>query len=119
MLPVGQTGSFFDPQVEKKSCERKTFIFPSCTIYYKKSILYEVKIITCLGDLFVVVFSMDCRETFEEAIRLREAILETKKSATQGATKNRHKINNTLKVPMIIAGNKCDQDLKYVFYIKQ
>ncbi|XP_033212333.1 dexamethasone-induced Ras-related protein 1 [Belonocnema kinseyi] len=66
------------------------------------------------GDLFVVVFSMDCRETFEEAVRLREAILETKKSATHGATKNRNKNHNTLKVPMVLAGNKCDRDIKSV-----
>ena len=71
-------------------------------------------LVICLGDLFVVVFSMDSRETFEEAIRLREAILETKKSATQGATKNRNKNHNAVKVPMVIVGNKCDRDIKYV-----
>ncbi|KYN01247.1 Dexamethasone-induced Ras-related protein 1, partial [Cyphomyrmex costatus] len=67
------------------------------------------------GDLFVVVFSMDCRESFEEAIRLREAILETKVSATQSATKSR-RAHYSLKVPMVIVGNKCDKDVKYVFY---
>lgn len=65
------------------------------------------------GDLFVVVFSMDCRESFEEAIRLREAILETKVSATQSATKSRRS-HYSLKVPMVIVGNKCDKDVKYV-----
>ncbi|XP_053970675.1 dexamethasone-induced Ras-related protein 1 isoform X2 [Hylaeus volcanicus] len=64
------------------------------------------------GDLFVVVFSLDCRESFEEAIRLRESILETKVSATQSATKSRSKIN--LKVPMVIVGNKSDKDVKTV-----
>lgn len=67
------------------------------------------------GDLFVVVFSMDCRESFEEAIRLREAILETKVSATQSATKSR-RAHYSLKVPMVIVGNKCDKDVKYVFF---
>lgn len=55
---------------------------------------------------------MDCRETFEEAIRLREAILETKVSATHGGAKNRNKSYHGLKVPMIIVGNKCDKDIK-------
>lgn len=64
------------------------------------------------GDLFVVVFSMDSPETFEEATRLREAIIETKKSAIQGSTKN--KITSNLKVPMVMAGNKCDGDFKKV-----
>lgn len=66
------------------------------------------------GDLFVVVFSLDCRESFEEAIRLRESILETKVSATQSATKSRSKSHFNLKVPMVIVGNKCDKDTKYV-----
>lgn len=60
-----------------------------------------------------MVFSMDCRESFEEAIRLREAILETKVSATQSATKSRRS-HYSLKVPMVIVGNKCDKDVKYV-----
>ncbi|KAG6803818.1 dexamethasone-induced Ras-related protein 1 isoform X1 [Apis mellifera caucasica] len=66
------------------------------------------------GDLFVVVFSLDCRESFEEAIRLRESILETKVSATQSATKSRSKSHFNLKVPMVIVGNKCDKDTKIV-----
>lgn len=69
------------------------------------------------GDLFVVVFSMDCRESFEEAIRLREAIIETKMSAAQGATKSRSKSHYSLKVPMVIVGNKCDKDTKYVITV--
>lgn len=70
------------------------------------------------GDLFVVVFSMDCRESFEEAIRLREAILETKVSATQSATKSRRS-HYSLKIPMVIVGNKCDKDVKYVLPCSQ
>ncbi|XP_013196051.1 GTP-binding protein Rhes [Amyelois transitella] len=63
------------------------------------------------GDLFVLVFSMDSRESFEEVIRLREQILETKASATSGASRGRRQIP---RVPMAIAGNKCDRDLKTV-----
>ncbi|XP_034940640.1 GTP-binding protein Rhes [Chelonus insularis] len=65
------------------------------------------------GDLFVIVFSMDSRESFEEAIRLREAIIETKKTATQNI-KGRNKSSHNLKIPMVIVGNKCDIDNKAV-----
>ncbi|KAL0271161.1 UNVERIFIED_CONTAM: hypothetical protein PYX00_008348 [Menopon gallinae] len=51
------------------------------------------------GDLFLLVFSMDSRESFEEVVRLREQILETKLSA---------------KIPMVIVGNKCDKDMRTV-----
>ena len=60
-----------------------------------------------LGDLFVLVFSMDSRESFEEVVRLREQILETKGSASGGRSKK-----NLPKVPMVIAGNKCDREMK-------
>ncbi|KAB0795899.1 hypothetical protein PPYR_09960, partial [Photinus pyralis] len=64
-------------------------------------------------DLFVIVFSMDSRETFEEALRLREQILETKFSAggasnSGGLTRKR----NLPRVPMVLAGNKCDKEMR-------
>lgn len=62
------------------------------------------------GDLFILVFSMDNRESFEEAIRLRESIMEAKITATQNV-KGRSKSHN-IKVPMVMAGNKCDYDVK-------
>lgn len=61
------------------------------------------------GDLFVLVFAMDCRESFDEVIRLREQILETKASASSGSSRGR---KQAPRVPMAIAGNKCDRDLK-------
>ncbi|CAG5087064.1 Similar to Rasd1: Dexamethasone-induced Ras-related protein 1 (Rattus norvegicus), partial [Cotesia congregata] len=64
------------------------------------------------GDLFILVFSMDNRESFEEAIRLRESIMEAKITATQNV-KGRSKSHN-IKVPMVMAGNKCDYDVKVV-----
>ncbi|KAK4877470.1 hypothetical protein RN001_009976 [Aquatica leii] len=67
------------------------------------------------GDLFVIVFSMDSRETFEEALRLREQILETKFSA--GGTSNSGGLTrkkNLPRVPMVLAGNKCDKEMKTV-----
>lgn len=56
------------------------------------------------GDLFVLVFSMELRETYEEAIRLREQILEVKASSATGTRNKKH----LPKVPMVIAGNKSD-----------
>lgn len=54
---------------------------------------------------------MDSRESFEEVIRLREQILETKLSAMSGSGSRSSK-KNQLKVPMVIAGNKCDREMK-------
>lgn len=62
------------------------------------------------GDLFVLVFSMDSRESFEEVIRLREQILETKMSAAANSGGRASK-RNIPRVPMAIAGNKCDKEL--------
>ncbi|XP_050669982.1 GTP-binding protein Rhes [Leptidea sinapis] len=62
------------------------------------------------GDLFVLVFAMDCRESFEEVIRLREQILETKATASTNIRGRRQ----VPRVPMAIAGNKCDKELKSV-----
>lgn len=62
--------------------------------------------ISFAGDLFVLVFSMEVRESFEEVIRLREQILETKLSASGRSKKHQPK------VPMVIAGNKCDRDVR-------
>uniref|UniRef100_A0A336M7V5 CSON011715 protein n=1 Tax=Culicoides sonorensis TaxID=179676 RepID=A0A336M7V5_CULSO len=56
------------------------------------------------GDLFVIVFSMELRETYEEAIRLREQILEVKASSASGTRNKKH----LPKVPMVLAGNKSD-----------
>ncbi|EEB17515.1 dexras1, putative [Pediculus humanus corporis] len=65
------------------------------------------------GDLFLLVFSMDSRESFEEVIRLREQILETKLSATVNSSGVRKRSTN-LRVPMVIVGNKCDKEMKTV-----
>lgn len=69
---------------------------------------------------------MDSRETFEEAIRLREQILETKLNAG-GATGSGVGVGgvgglggggsglrkkNLPRVPMVLAGNKCDKEMK-------
>ena len=60
----------------------------------------------------MLVFSMDSRESFEEVIRLREQILETKLSAISGSGGGRSSRKNLPKVPMVIAGNKSDRDMK-------
>ncbi|XP_030840986.1 dexamethasone-induced Ras-related protein 1 [Strongylocentrotus purpuratus] len=51
------------------------------------------------GDVFIIVYSIDDRNSFQEAIRLREQIQATKTTA-----------NGTKCPPMVIAGNKCDKD---------
>lgn len=66
------------------------------------------KFLCILGDLFILVFSMDSRESFEEVVRLRENILETKWAALNPGSGFKKK---TLpKIPMILAGNKCDRE---------
>ncbi|EDW50782.1 GTP-binding protein Rhes isoform X1 [Drosophila sechellia] len=64
------------------------------------------------GDLFILVFSMDSRESFEEVVRLRENILETKWAALNPGSGFKKK--SLPKIPMILAGNKCDRDFKAV-----
>ena len=66
------------------------------------------------GDLFVLVFSMDSRESFEEVVRLREQILETKLSACVSANSSGggRKKAPLPRVPMVIVGNKCDKDMR-------
>ncbi|CAH1171237.1 unnamed protein product [Phaedon cochleariae] len=67
------------------------------------------------GDLFVIVFSMDSRETFEEAIRLREQIIETKVNAGAGSSSTVGLRKKSLpRVPMLLAGNKCDKEMRTV-----
>jgi len=76
----------------------------------------KIYIFTCLhivsGDLFLLVFSMDLRESFEEVIRLREQILETKMSATANSSGGRRSRVPHLRVPMVIVGNKCDKEMR-------
>lgn len=71
----------------------------------------DLIIVFSTGDIFVLVFGMDSRESFDEVIRLREQILETKASATSGNSRGKRQVP---RVPMAIAGNKCDKDVKYV-----
>lgn len=68
------------------------------------------------GDLFLIVFSFESRQSFEEAIRLREQILETKVNAfyMNSTGSNLVKRKNIIKVPMVIVGNKSDKENKVV-----
>ncbi|XP_076461059.1 GTP-binding protein Rhes-like isoform X2 [Babylonia areolata] len=56
------------------------------------------------GDLFVLVFAIDNKESFQEVIQLREQIVECKKQC--------HKVGvpHLLHVPMVIVANKCDRE---------
>lgn len=64
------------------------------------------------------MYSVDSRGSFEEAARLREQIIETKchigggggggSASKKGAVTSTH-------VPIVIAGNKCDRDMRQVY----
>lgn len=63
---------------------------------------------TCLllcftGDVFILVFSLDNRESFQEVERLKRQIYETKSCL-------RNKTKENVDVPLVICGNKCDKD---------
>jgi len=69
------------------------------------------------GDLFLVVYAVDCRESFEEAIRLRNQIYEAKLGQATptmtpvsggGPTSCSPRVRQKRIVPMVIVGNKCD-----------
>ncbi|TNM97413.1 hypothetical protein fugu_015569 [Takifugu bimaculatus] len=55
------------------------------------------------GDIFILVFSLDNRESFQEVQRLKRQIYETKSCL-------RNKTKETADVPLVICGNKCDRD---------
>ncbi|XP_043945596.1 dexamethasone-induced Ras-related protein 1 [Protopterus annectens] len=55
------------------------------------------------GDVFILVFSLDNRDSFEEVQRLKQQILETK-----SCLKNKTKEN--IDVPLVICGNKGDRE---------
>ncbi|CAB1417792.1 unnamed protein product [Pleuronectes platessa] len=56
------------------------------------------------GDVFILVFSLDNRESFEEVQRLKRQIYETKSCL-------RNKTKENVDVPLVICGNKCDKDM--------
>ncbi|XP_005870279.1 PREDICTED: dexamethasone-induced Ras-related protein 1, partial [Myotis brandtii] len=51
------------------------------------------------GDVFILVFSLDNRESFEEAQRLKQQILDTKSCL-------RNKPKGRADVPLVLCGNK-------------
>ncbi|XP_048847863.1 dexamethasone-induced Ras-related protein 1-like [Brienomyrus brachyistius] len=55
------------------------------------------------GDVFILVFSLDSRESFQEVKRLKQQIYETK-----SCLKNKTKEN--VNVPLVICGNKSDRE---------
>ncbi|XP_028843177.1 dexamethasone-induced Ras-related protein 1-like [Denticeps clupeoides] len=55
------------------------------------------------GDVFVLVFSLDNRDSFLEVQRLKKQILETK-SCLKSKTKE------NVDVPLVVCGNKCDRE---------
>lgn len=90
----------------------------------------------CAGDLFLVVYSIDSRESFDEARRLQEQVYQAK-AGQQGqllgvsnaagggggvSTVHRPLVNairptrhsSSPHVPMVIVGNKCDREAERV-----
>ncbi|XP_052791169.1 GTP-binding protein Rhes-like isoform X2 [Mya arenaria] len=55
------------------------------------------------GDLFILVFSINSRESFEEVTRLRNQIIECKSQCKLGSANRK-----TIHTPMVIVGNKRD-----------
>ncbi|XP_068606155.1 dexamethasone-induced Ras-related protein 1-like [Brachionichthys hirsutus] len=55
------------------------------------------------GDVFILVFSLDNRDSFQEVKRLKRQIHETKSCL-------RVKTKENSVVPLVICGNKCDKD---------
>ena len=73
------------------------------------------------GDLFLLVFSLDSRESFDEVKRLQEQIIQVKgerpgggggtdgaAGATAGVLRGRKKVT----VPIVVVGNKSDLDVE-------
>ena len=59
--------------------------------------------------MFLLVYSVDSKESWEEVVRLREQILDTKMSASVTSVPAAKKKGLPApKVPMMIAGNKSD-----------
>lgn len=56
------------------------------------------------GDAFILVFSLDNRESFEEAQRLKQQILDTK-------SRLRSRPKGRVDVPLVLCGNKGDRGL--------
>nr|XP_056722243.1 dexamethasone-induced Ras-related protein 1 isoform X1 [Euleptes europaea] len=55
------------------------------------------------GDVFILVFSLDNRDSFEEVQRLKQQIMETKSCL-------KNKTKESADVPLVICGNKGDRD---------
>ncbi|XP_019728612.1 dexamethasone-induced Ras-related protein 1-like [Hippocampus comes] len=57
------------------------------------------------GDVFILVFSLDNRDSFQEVQRLKRQISETK-------SRLRNKTKESAEVPLVICGNKCDREFQ-------
>lgn len=55
------------------------------------------------GDVFILVFSLDNRDSFQEVQRLKRQIFETKSCL-------KNKIKENIDVPLVICGNKGDRE---------
>lgn len=132
---------------------RPSLVPRSQILFFKSSIssqYYSIKFsfgipFDLTGDLFLLVFSVDSRESFEEVVRLRTQIIETKchiggggtgagGGSSRGGTSKKggsglvrplsgssfrtKKSHSPNPIPMVIAGNKCDREMRYVAHLQ-
>lgn len=57
-----------------------------------------------LGDAFVLVYSIESRESYEEVLRLREQIIESIRSAGNQSGNNTKTKTKHIPIPMVIVG---------------
>lgn len=72
---------------------------------WRSNCLQSDALSTVSGDLFILVYSITSRESFEEVTRLRNQIIECKSQCKLGSTNRK-----TLHTPMVLVGNKLDRE---------
>lgn len=76
--------------------------------------LFLIVLIIFVGDLFLIVYAIDSRQSFEEAGRLQQQVFQAKlgqASVSSPSTLGVHsRARNKQFVPMVIVGNKSDRD---------
>jgi len=60
------------------------------------------------GDLFILVYSIDNRESFQEVKRLQDQIFETKATSSAAGPSGWPGRRRKPYVPMVVVGNKCE-----------
>ena len=72
--------------------------------------LTESGVCSITGDIFLLVYSIDSQESFEEVKRMKQQIIETKGSKLPGTSSPTASGKKRSTVPMVVVGNKCELD---------